>query len=740
MRDVTDTLRRAVRQAFRFGSAIRTVSNPWLLLACRLWLGQLTLIRAVMVMMAGIAPPGSGAETGHDLSAILLGLEGLFDAAGPLLLMAGLLTRPVASALVVQAVWSALEGHTAAASMPALALLVWLIVNGPGPLSVDQLLGRGLIWSAIRPAHAISRLYAHVTRLLEPCALMLIRLGIAAAIVAPEPLALTWQRSTGLQGMSLPELAGGWLILFAGALILGAGTALVALALASMIPLVGITMAMDDRLTLLLVFLILATAGAGRFSLDRLISAWASRLMDSRPDATTLPHVIVVGGGFAGVATVRGLRNAQCRITLIDRRNYHLFQPLLYQVATAALSPAEIATPIRSLFREQGNVRVCLAEVVGVDTAAREVVLKQSRIRFDYLVLATGAQHSYFGEESWADFAPGLKTVENATAIRSRLLRALEEAENATDDAQRTAWLKFVVVGSGPTGVELAGAIAELAHHGMDREYRSIDPTVAQVILIQAGPRILPTFAPALSAAAERSLRALGVDARIAAKVRQIDAEGVEVGEQRVPTRTVLWAAGVTASPAAQWLGRPADSAGRLIVGPDLSVPGLPGVFGVGDTVACEAWRGGLTPGLAPAAKQAGNYVARVIQSALAGQAPPPRFRYRHLGSLATVGRQAAVVELGPLHVSGAAAWWFWGAAHVAFLVGGRNRVTVVLDWFWAYLTYRRSTRLITGEPPMDVAPVSRDDPASRRPLLSMSGHGSPAGMEEGSPFCVNIQ
>jgi len=468
--------------------------------------------------------------------------------------------------------------------------------------------------------------------------------------------------------------------------------------MAAMGSLSGIAISTDDMAALLLLLLLLAADGAGFLSIDQLLARWARGKRDENAAKwDSLPHVVVVGGGFGGVATVRGLRRAPCRITLIDQRNHHLFQPLLYQVATAALSPADIAIPIRSLFRGQRNVRVRLGEVTGVDPAAREVILGSSRLRFDHLVLATGARHSYFGKDDWAPFAPGLKSIEDATAIRSRLLRAFEEAENATNETDRAAWLTFVIVGGGPTGIELAGAIAELARHGLEQEYRSIEPATARVILVQAGPRILPSFTPSLSAAAERSLRALGVDVRLGASVQSVDADGVDIGGQRIAARTVLWAAGVAASPAARWLGRTGDRSGRLAVADDLSVPDLPGIYAIGDTAASLGWHGESVPGLAPAAKQQGKYVAEVISAALRDRRGPPPFRYRHFGSLATIGRQSAVAELGKFRVWGSPAWWFWGTAHVAFLIGGRNRVTVILDWAWAYLTYRQSTRLITS-------------------------------------------
>ncbi|HEX9464214.1 MAG TPA: NAD(P)/FAD-dependent oxidoreductase [Alphaproteobacteria bacterium] len=701
------TVLRVVRIVAGVTRVVQGVSMPWLLLGTRLWLGQVVLIQQAMAMMLASHAWQGGAGGGGLATALPLGgLGDTLHVLGPLFLMTGLLTRPVALAMLIELTSQGLAEPSAQSAAPEIALLAWLLVVGPGALSLDRLLGRGLTWSAFGPARIIDRVYGWATRTLEPATLLLMRLGMAAVVATPVVAPPSWLRGIGVFPASM--LPDGVLAALAGSLVVGAATRPIALILAGMIPLSGITMSMDDRVDLLLLCLIMAAAGAGRLSLDSLVVRWAQGARDEHGDAEAdLPHVVVVGGGFGGVAAARGLRNARCRITLIDRRNHHLFQPLLYQVATAALSPAEIATPIRSLFRQQANVRVCLAEVTGIDTGTREVLLGRSRMPFDYLVLATGARHSYFGQDSWAGVAPGLKSIEDATAIRGRLLRAFEEAENAVADAERTAWLTFVVVGGGPTGVELAGAIAELARHGMDLEYRAIDPADARVILVQAGPRILPTFAPPLSVAAERSLRALGVDIRLDAAVRHVDGNGVVIGEQHLAARTVLWAAGVAASPVAEWLGRPRDPSGRLIVSPDLSVPGLPGVYAVGDTAACKAWRGGPVPGLAPAAKQAGSYAARAIRAALNKRPPPAPFRYWHLGSLATIGRQAAVVELGPVRISGALAWWFWGAAHVLFLVGGRNRATVVLDWLWAYLTYRRSTRLITGEASATLGPLN---------------------------------
>jgi NADH dehydrogenase/putative oxidoreductase len=384
-------------------------------------------------------------------------------------------------------------------------------------------------------------------------------------------------------------------------------------------------------------------------------------------------------------------------VTLIDRTNFHLFQPLLYQVATAALSPGDIATPVRPLFRDSLDTRVLLGTVSGVNTRSQTVAVDRVDIPYDFLVLATGATHSYFGKDQWAAFAPGLKRVEDALEIRRRILTAFERAEASADRTERTALLTFLIVGGGPTGVELAGAIAELARFGMDKEFRSFDPADARVILVQSAPRLLPAFPESLAVVARRALEKLGVEVQTGSRVEVIDADGVTVNGKRILAKTVLWAAGVTASPAAQWLGVAADNAGRIKVSADLSVPGLVNVYAIGDTAASEAWRGQAVPGLAPAAKQGGAYVARQIRAKLQARPPPPAFAYRHLGSLATIGRKAAVADFGFVKLWGAPAWWLWGIVHVGFLLGVRNRVATMVNWFWAYLTFRGAIRLITG-------------------------------------------
>jgi NADH dehydrogenase/putative oxidoreductase len=404
--------------------------------------------------------------------------------------------------------------------------------------------------------------------------------------------------------------------------------------------------------------------------------------------------------GFGGIACARALRYDRVRVTLIDRRNYHLFQPLLYQVATASLSPADIATTIRATFRSDPHLTVICGTASAVDPVRRCVTVDGREHSYDYLVLATGATHSYFGHDLWAAHAPGLKTIDDAIAIRGRILRAFEEAEAVDDAAERERLLTFVICGGGPTGVELAGAIAELARHGLQDDFRRIDPASAKIILVQSGPRILPAFPESLSMVARESLQRLGVEVRLSSRVEAVDEIGAVVNGVMVPAATVLWAAGVVASPAAQWLNEAADTAGRLKVSPDLSVPRWPNIFAIGDTAASFGWNGMAVPGLAPAAKQAGAYVASVLRARCSGHEPPAPFSYRHQGNLATIGRQSAVADFGWITLTGARAWWIWGAVHIFFLAGLRNRISVFLGWLWSYLTYRVGVQLITGESP----------------------------------------
>ena len=412
-------------------------------------------------------------------------------------------------------------------------------------------------------------------------------------------------------------------------------------------------------------------------------------------------HVVIAGAGFGGLAVAHGLSGAPVRITVVDQRNHHLFQPLLYQVATATLATSEIAWPIRQLLRKRKEITTLLATVSGIDVDRRRLLLEDgAELGYDTLVLATGARHAYFGHDEWEPYAPGLKTLEDATSIRRRVLLAFEHAERETDEARRRAWLTFVIVGGGATGVELAGAIAELAHVTLPDEFRSIDTRKSRVLLIEAGPRILPTFTPDLSAYAHIALERLGVEIRTGAPVSECGAEGVVFGGQPLAARVILWAAGERASPAAAWLDMPADNAGRLKVASDLSAPGHPEIFVIGDTATVDAWHGKPVPGIAPAAKQQGTHVALTIKHRLAGEVAVRPFRYRHAGNLATVGRRAAVIDFGWIKIRGYIAWWVWGLAHIYFLIGVRNRLMVALSWLWIYLTGRRGACLITqGEP-----------------------------------------
>ena len=410
-----------------------------------------------------------------------------------------------------------------------------------------------------------------------------------------------------------------------------------------------------------------------------------------------LPHVVIIGGGFGGLYAARALQGAPVCLTLIDRRNHHLFQPLLYQVASAALNASDIAYPIRAALRWQKNARVLLAEATAIDMHGKNILLDYGALSYDYLIIATGATHSYFGHPAWAEYAPGLKSIEDALAIRRRVLLAYEAAEREPDAARRRAWLTFVVIGGGPTGVELAGALTEIARHALAKDFRTIDPTQARIILLEGGKRVLAAYPPALSSKAHRQLEHLGVEVRTEAVVTAIDAAGVGVGDQRFPARTVLWAAGVTASPLAQSLGVPLDRAGRVQVQPDLTLPGHPEVFVIGDLAVAMSY-GKPVPGVAPAAIQGGRHAARCIRRTLAGQAYEP-FHYRDKGALATIGRAAGVADFGWLTLSGFSAWLAWMLIHVFFLIGFRNRLLVILSWAWSYVTFQRGARLITGSP-----------------------------------------
>jgi NADH:ubiquinone reductase (H+-translocating) len=423
--------------------------------------------------------------------------------------------------------------------------------------------------------------------------------------------------------------------------------------------------------------------------------------------ANTLPKIVIVGAGFGGLWAASALADAPAHITVIDERNYHLFQPLLYQVATAGLSPADIAAPIRGILSRQRNARVVLGRVVGIDKALRVVRLRDREVSYDWLIVATGARHAYFGHEEWAAFAPALKNIDDATRLRRNILTALERAEQEPDADERQRLMTFVVVGGGATGVETAGAIAELVKVALARDFRTINPAMSRIVLVEAGPRVLPSFAPRLSAAAQRALERLGVEVRLGRPVTRCDELGVMLGEERVACGVTIWAAGVMASQAAQWLEAEHDRAGRVLVDRELRLPGHPEIFVIGDTASVRDAAGKPLPGVATVAKQEGKYVARVLRARMLGHTAPPAFRYRDYGELATVGRNFAVVDFHWLRLTGRIAWFVWSFAHIYFLIGFRNRLVVAMDWIWAYLTFQRGARLIT-------ASDSDEDPSSR--------------------------
>lgn len=423
------------------------------------------------------------------------------------------------------------------------------------------------------------------------------------------------------------------------------------------------------------------------------------------------PRVVIIGAGFGGLATAKRLAGRAVDVTVIDRRNHHLFQPLLYQVATAALSPADIAGPVRAIFAGAANVRVILDEVSGIDAAANWVKCTSGRVvPYDYLIIATGARHSYFGQDHWAHHAPGLKSIEDALAIRRRILLALEHAETELNEGLRSALLTFVVIGAGPTGVEMAGAIAELARRSVSRDFRSITPACSRIILVEAGDRVLPSFPPSLSEAAYRHLRKLGVEVRLGASVKNIGRGHVDCVDEIIRTRTIVWAAGVRASEAATWLGAHHDRNGRVFVDADLRVNGHANIFAIGDTASAPAVAGRHLPAVAPVAKQQGRYVADVIL----GRARQP-FVYRDYGNMATIGRSRAVADFGTVQISGLGAWLIWCFAHVWFLIGFRSRLSVTLNWLWSYATFQRSARLITGEGPAVMPPPPHITPIERK-------------------------
>ncbi|MEM7664212.1 MAG: FAD-dependent oxidoreductase [Pseudomonadota bacterium] len=627
---------------------------------------------------------------------------------GPVLLLLGFFTRPAAAAMAALTIISQAVYVPTTTNLIVSAILVWYVFNGPAGFSIDRLVATGAKHSALPLSRPVVVAGEWLRANVAPIMMAAIRLWLAVALFAhanvfePSIALATWLPTTIFVGMPA------WLaITFAVLLAVGFAASVVSYILVIVIGFVMIAGAHPD--VTFYPFLLLAiyeARGAGVLSVDRVIGRWMERniLFDRHyseiPDRW--PHVVVVGAGFGGLAAVERLKRLPVRITLIDKRNYHLFQPLLYQIATATLNPADIATPIRSLFRADGNVRVLKGEVQGIDSDAKIVTFDTKgaeglTLEYDKLVLATGATHSYFGKDEWGEHAPGLKTIEDGVAVRASILNAFEQAEASDDEERIRRLLTFVIVGAGPTGVELAGAIAELGKFSVEREFRTCDPSSARVILVQAGDRILPAFPEELSAQATASLEDLGVEIRTDCRVTEIAERHVRIGDDTIiETETVLWAAGVTASPAARWLNAESDPAGRIVVDDQLRVEGLKDVFAIGDTAGSMGWEGKPVPGLAPAAKQAGTYVSRVVEAELLDKPCPGPFEYKHQGSLATIGRKSAVADFGSFKLSGASAWWLWGLVHVGFLTGARNRALVIINWMWSFFARHSGVRLIT--------------------------------------------
>jgi NADH:ubiquinone reductase (H+-translocating) len=684
---------------------------PLVDLLIRIWIGRQALVLSVLIstdwamavsMAAGSYPiPIAGIGSPALLSAIYW-----FAAVS---LMLGLATRIGAATLLALAVASHIRVAALDLNLFWMAMLAYYVLLGADRLSLDRLVSQGLKNSPLPQVGALITVLDAARPALTSIYLLALRVALMLTLLlASGHMSAPMMTATAGIVEWLPVSSATLLFGKAGIVLapfIGSGLATRAAALIAVV-MIGYHMVSGDEMSFpfywTVLLLLLLAKGPGPFSLDGVVVARLRRRMPQLSGKPALrlerlPRVVIVGAGFGGVACARALRHAPASITLIDRQNYHLFQPLLYQVATAGLSPADIAIPIRTIFRDQFNANVVLATVTGVDTERREALADRLSIPYDYLVIATGATHSYFGQDAWAPFAPGLKRVEDATLVRRRVLEAFEHAEVAASEVERRRLLTFVVVGGGPTGVELAGAIAELARVGMEKDFRKFDPATAEIILVQAGPRLLPAFPQSLSEVARRSLADIGVKVLVNSKVRLIDADGVIVQDRRIYARTVLWAAGVAASPAANWLNAEVDRVGRVKVQTDLSVAHLPNVYVIGDTALANCWKGEPVPGLAPAAKQGGVFVAKVIRAKLRGEPVPQAFSYRHMGILATIGRKSAVADFGFVRLRGAVAWWLWGIVHVLFLLGSRNRAAVVLNWVWSYVTYRASTRLITA-------------------------------------------
>lgn len=634
----------------------------------------------------------------------------LAEVGGSISLLLGLFTRLGALAVLILGLAAQLYYVTLDVNLFWIALMAGYVLRGPGPISLDHLLKHGLNRSPI-PFATITTNFFDSTRLTFSGIYLLglrIWLGLTFLLVSYKDF-MSLNQVNFFESwfpihsatLIFPHFA----ILISLLFFLGFSTRLLSLFVFILICLVFIPISIVvNPCYWMMAMGIFFGFGPGPFSIDYLILSLLKQRYPQFSDKPAfslenLPRVVIVGAGFGGITCAKALRDIPVKISLIDRRNYHLFQPLLYQVATGGLSPADIAVPIRAIFKDQFNVEVLLGEVNAIDKENRMLHTQNSQISYDYLVIATGATHSYFGKDHWAPFAPGLKQIEDAISVRSKLVETFELAEIAVDENERKYLLTFVIIGGGPTGVELAGAIAELSRYGMEKNYRHFDPASAEIILIQSAPRIIPTYSEVISRSAQQSLEKMGVKILLNSRVEQVDEDGVIVNGQKIYTKSVLWAAGVTASPAAKWLDVDADQAGRVKVKQDLSIPNHANIFAIGDTASTFSWNGKPAPGIAQAAKQAGTHVAKIISQIIYNEPPIKEFKYKHLGMIATIGRKSAVAEFNYIKLRGAIAWWFWVFADIFFLVGARNRSSVILNWVWSYFTYRANNLLITQRP-----------------------------------------
>ncbi len=640
----------------------------------------------------------------------------MIELVAPALLLLGLSTRLAAVALL----FSAALLHKAYPAVPdhlyTMLLLAVMVIRGPGPISLDHKFFPSLVSSAL-PLTGLARQIGNgLSTYIGPVYRAGLRTWLAVVLGASGYAVVAGMAQSELARferfgvMGLEATPGSLafavvLMVCAVPMAVGVATRPVAIILAAALFAIYALGGENGPFGLMILALgFIAFVGAGVLSIDHLLMLALRRtfpgLNAQNEWLADAPRVVIIGGGFAGIAAALGLRHARAQVTLVDRRNYHLFQPLLYQVATATLSPSDIATPIRALTRDASNCRVALGRVTDIDTDEQLVSMGEKSIPYDHLVLATGAKHSYFGKDEWEPYAPGLKKIDDATEVRREILLAFESAETEDDPTERARLMTFIIVGGGPTGVELAGAIAELARQGMAEEFDAINPADSRIILIQSAPRVLPAMPERLSIKARDALERLGVDVRTGGRVEEIDDRGVVVAGERIDAGTVIWAAGVSASPAGRWVGAERDRAGRVIVDSNLRVPGHANIYAIGDTASCDNGAGAPLPGLAAVAKQQGQYVAKFIGSEIEDRHGPGPFRYRDYGSMATIGREKAVADLRGIQLSGTLAWWLWSVVHVAFMSDARNRLAVVLDWTWSYLTFSRRIRLITGGPP----------------------------------------